>query len=191
MINRRVSLFYRYPLEASHHMVCPCTLYGVCVVCPGTSELVGQQHHVFCIMFVALVTCCACGKTWNCAHEKRSAWTLRKTWVCKLFPKQALLNLQQSDDLCRDMKISTLSDFKGSCLLLHLALFDFPLLLHKDVHHSSIFLVLSTFYTFSTASSDITISIEVNPIFLQWLKTLVWSVFRDMLQDSVPSCSAN
>ena len=24
MINRRVSLFYRYPLEASHHMVCPC-----------------------------------------------------------------------------------------------------------------------------------------------------------------------
>ena len=24
-------------------MVCPCTLDGVCVVCPGTSELVGQQ----------------------------------------------------------------------------------------------------------------------------------------------------
>ena len=24
-------------------MVCPCTLFGVCVVCPGTSELVGQQ----------------------------------------------------------------------------------------------------------------------------------------------------
>ena len=24
-------------------MVCPCTLYGVCVVCPGTSELVGQH----------------------------------------------------------------------------------------------------------------------------------------------------
>ena len=43
MINRRVSLFYRYPLEASHHMVCPCTSYGVCVVCPGTSELVGQH----------------------------------------------------------------------------------------------------------------------------------------------------
>ena len=41
--NRRVSLFYRYPLEASHHMVCPCTLYGVCVVSPVTSELVGQQ----------------------------------------------------------------------------------------------------------------------------------------------------
>ena len=43
MINRRVSLFYRYPLKAFHHMVCPCTLDGVCVVCPGTSELVGQQ----------------------------------------------------------------------------------------------------------------------------------------------------
>ena len=44
MIKRRVSLFYRYPLEASHHMVCPCTLDGVCVVCPGTSELVGQHE---------------------------------------------------------------------------------------------------------------------------------------------------
>ena len=44
MINRRVSLFYRYTLEASHHMVCPCALYSVCVVCPGTSELVGQQR---------------------------------------------------------------------------------------------------------------------------------------------------
>ena len=43
MINRRVSLFYRYPLKTFHHMVCPCTLVGVCVVCPGTSELVGQQ----------------------------------------------------------------------------------------------------------------------------------------------------
>ena len=43
MINRRVSLFYRYPLKAFHHMVCPCTLYGVCVECPGTSELVGQH----------------------------------------------------------------------------------------------------------------------------------------------------
>ena len=43
MINRRVSLFYRYPLKAFHYMVCPCTLDGVCVVCPGTSELVGQQ----------------------------------------------------------------------------------------------------------------------------------------------------
>ena len=26
MINRRVSLFYQYHLEASHHMVCPYTL---------------------------------------------------------------------------------------------------------------------------------------------------------------------
>ena len=26
MINRRVSLFYQYPLKGSHHMVCPCTL---------------------------------------------------------------------------------------------------------------------------------------------------------------------
>ena len=43
MINRRVGLFYRYPLKTLNHMVCPCTLYGVCVVCPGTSELVGQQ----------------------------------------------------------------------------------------------------------------------------------------------------
>ena len=43
MINRRVSLFYRYPLKAFHHMACPCTLVGVCVVCPGTSELVGQH----------------------------------------------------------------------------------------------------------------------------------------------------
>ena len=43
MIIRRVSLFYQYPLEASHHMVCPCTLDGVCVVCPDTSELVGQH----------------------------------------------------------------------------------------------------------------------------------------------------
>ena len=43
MINRRVSLFYRYPLKAFLHMVCPCTLNGVCVVCPGTSELVGQH----------------------------------------------------------------------------------------------------------------------------------------------------
>ena len=25
MINRRVSLFYRYPLKAFHHVVCPCT----------------------------------------------------------------------------------------------------------------------------------------------------------------------
>ena len=25
MINRRVSLLYRYPLKAFHHMVCPCT----------------------------------------------------------------------------------------------------------------------------------------------------------------------
>ena len=44
MINRRVSLFYRYPLKAFHHMVCPCTLDSVCVVCPGTSELVGQHQ---------------------------------------------------------------------------------------------------------------------------------------------------
>ena len=44
MFNRRVSLFYRYPLKAFRHMVCPCTWYCVCVVCPGTSELVGQQH---------------------------------------------------------------------------------------------------------------------------------------------------
>ena len=43
MINRRVGLFYRYPLGASHHMVCPCTSDGVWVVCPGTSELVGQH----------------------------------------------------------------------------------------------------------------------------------------------------
>ena len=43
VINRRVSLFYRYPLEVSHHMVCPCTLDGACVVCPDTGELVGQQ----------------------------------------------------------------------------------------------------------------------------------------------------
>ena len=46
MINRRVSFFYRYPLKAFHHMVCPYTLYSVCVVCPGTSELVGQQHFL-------------------------------------------------------------------------------------------------------------------------------------------------
>ena len=46
MINRRVSLFYRYPLKAFRHMVCPCTLDGVCVVCPGTSELVGQQLRI-------------------------------------------------------------------------------------------------------------------------------------------------
>ena len=46
MINRRVSLFYRYPLKAFHHMVWPCTLYGVCVVCPGTSELVGQHTTI-------------------------------------------------------------------------------------------------------------------------------------------------
>ena len=46
MINRRVSLFYQYPLKAFHHMVRPCTLYGVCVVCPGTSELVGQQPQM-------------------------------------------------------------------------------------------------------------------------------------------------
>ena len=44
--NRRVSLFYQYPLEASHHMVCPCTLYGACVVCPDTGDLVGQQPHL-------------------------------------------------------------------------------------------------------------------------------------------------
>ena len=43
MINRRVSLFYQYPLKAFHHMVCLCTLDGVCEVCPGTSELVGQH----------------------------------------------------------------------------------------------------------------------------------------------------
>ena len=41
--NRRVSLFYLYPLEASHHMACPCTLYSSCVVFPGTGELVGQR----------------------------------------------------------------------------------------------------------------------------------------------------
>ena len=46
MINRRVSLFYRYPLKTFHHMVRLCTLYGVCVVCPGTSELVGQHMSV-------------------------------------------------------------------------------------------------------------------------------------------------
>ena len=28
MINRRVSLFYRHPLKAFHHMVCPYTLDG-------------------------------------------------------------------------------------------------------------------------------------------------------------------
>ena len=44
MINTRVSLFYRYLLEASHHIVCPCTLWSACVVCPGTGELVGQQY---------------------------------------------------------------------------------------------------------------------------------------------------
>ena len=43
MTNRRGSLFYRYPLKAFYHMVCPCTLDGVCVVCPGTSELVCQH----------------------------------------------------------------------------------------------------------------------------------------------------
>ena len=48
MINRRVSLFYRYPLKAFHHMVCPRSLYGVCEVCPGTSELVGQQMFCMC-----------------------------------------------------------------------------------------------------------------------------------------------
>ena len=51
MFNRRVSLFYLYPLEASHHMVCPCTctLYSACVVCPDTGELVGQQYtHCLC-----------------------------------------------------------------------------------------------------------------------------------------------
>ena len=41
---------HRYPLEASHHMVCLCTLYRVCVVYPGTSELVGQ-HHKECLDF--------------------------------------------------------------------------------------------------------------------------------------------
>ena len=41
--NRRVSLFYRYPLEASSHMVCSCTLNSAGVVCPGTSALVCQQ----------------------------------------------------------------------------------------------------------------------------------------------------
>ena len=30
-------------LEASHRMVYPCALYSACVVCPGTSELVGQH----------------------------------------------------------------------------------------------------------------------------------------------------
>ena len=43
MINRRVSLFYRFPLRAFHHMVCLFIWYDVCVVCPGTSELVGQH----------------------------------------------------------------------------------------------------------------------------------------------------
>ena len=32
-------------MKAFHHMVCPCTLDGVCVVCPGTSELVGQHQQ--------------------------------------------------------------------------------------------------------------------------------------------------
>ena len=46
MINRRVSLFYRYLLESSHHIVCPCTLYSACVVRPGTSELIGQHNDL-------------------------------------------------------------------------------------------------------------------------------------------------
>ena len=54
MINRRVSLFYRYPLKAFHHRVCPCTLDGVCVVCPGTSELVGQ-HSVGTRLLIILI----------------------------------------------------------------------------------------------------------------------------------------
>ena len=43
MISRRVSLFYQYRLEISHHVVCPYTLYSACVLCPGTCELVGQH----------------------------------------------------------------------------------------------------------------------------------------------------
>ena len=30
-------------MEASHDMVCPCTLSSACVVCPGAGELVGQH----------------------------------------------------------------------------------------------------------------------------------------------------
>ena len=46
MINRRVSLFYQYPLEVSHPMVCPYTLWSACVACPGTGELGGQQFII-------------------------------------------------------------------------------------------------------------------------------------------------
>ena len=43
MIERTVSLLYQYPLEVSHHTVCLYILQSVCVVCQGTSELVGQH----------------------------------------------------------------------------------------------------------------------------------------------------
>ena len=37
IINRRVSLFYQYCLEASHRMACLCILYSAWVVFPGTA----------------------------------------------------------------------------------------------------------------------------------------------------------
>ena len=41
MINRRVSVFHRYCLEATHHMVCQYTLDSAFVVCPGTGKITG------------------------------------------------------------------------------------------------------------------------------------------------------
>ena len=60
MINRRGSLFYRYPLEASHHVVFPCTLESAYVVCSGTSELVSQQAWSLVLLISSMVCVCVC-----------------------------------------------------------------------------------------------------------------------------------
>ena len=69
MINRRVSLFYRYPLKAFHHMVCLCTLYSACVVCPGTSELVGQHPPPISI---------SVSENGDCQPENKQGWSGRE-----------------------------------------------------------------------------------------------------------------
>ena len=63
MINRRVSLFYRYLLEASHHMVCPCTLYLVgCLCSVSRHQWTGWSTIAVAIRFVKQkfidITCC-------------------------------------------------------------------------------------------------------------------------------------
>ena len=95
MINRRVSLFYRYPLEVSHHMVCLCTLYSACIVCLGTSELVGQHIQM--------------GYAYPC-YQFDSRWTYQSAWLGLTLPPCSSYDGPLSQLSCRGAYFAYLTD---------------------------------------------------------------------------------